>query len=205
MCLAKFVDLSMGTLRRNTDILSDQDLVLKLKAADADALELIYERYAPSLYQSAYNLLRNKEVCEDLIHDLFVDIWLKREAHNIKILRAYLYSAIKNRVLVYLRSAKATLDISFLELEDTGGSPESLIVEKEINRISGREISDLPEKCREIYQLSRLEQRSHKEIASLKGISIKTVENQITIALKRLRPALKDYTTYLVLMTLLGY
>ncbi len=179
-------------------------MVLRLQAADTEALKTIYEKYASALYQSAYQLLQNKEICEDLIHDLFVDLWTKRAAHNIIILKAYLYTAIRNRVLMHLRSAKVSLDISELEFTDESPSAEQVLAEKEIIQISGREISNLPEKCREIYQLSRLEQRSHKEIALLKGISIKTVENQITIALKRLRPVLRDYISIFLLMCFIG-
>ncbi|WP_160166684.1 RNA polymerase sigma factor [Arcticibacter svalbardensis] len=181
-----------------TNIVSDQDLVRKLKAADNDVLELIYQRYAQKLYHAAYNLLRNKEVCEDLIHDLFVDLWLKRETYNINVLKPYLYAAIKSRVLMHLRSSKSIIDISSMEFTDNGRTPEHLYALKEVSQISNHEISNLPHKCREIYKLSRLEQRSHKEIAILKGISTKTVESQITIALKRLRPALKDYMTLIL-------
>lgn len=187
-------------MSKQTNQFSDQYLVSKLQSADTEVFEWIYKKYAPELYHAAFNLLRNKEVCEDLIHDLFVDLWVKRSAHNITVLKPYLFVAIRNRVLMHLRSTKTAIDISILEMPDQGLSPERQLSEKEITQISGREISKLPKKCREIYQLSRLEQRSHKEIALLKGITIKTVENQITIALRRLRPALKDYTTILLLL-----
>jgi RNA polymerase sigma-70 factor (family 1) len=190
-------------LSRQIDILSDPELVAKLQAADTKAFEVIYKKYAPELYQVAYNLLRNREVCEDLIHDLFVDIWLRKSSHNIKVLKLYLYSATKSRVLMHLRSTKVILDISKIELADYGLCPDKMLTKKEITEVSGREISRLPKKCREIYQLSRLEQRSHKEIALLKGISIKTVENQITIALQRLRPVLKDYMAFVLMLSFL--
>lgn len=189
-------------MSRTINISSDQDLVLRLQASDSEALKIIYEKYASALYHSAYNLLRNKEICEDLIHDLFFDLWMKRTAHNIVVLKPYLYTSIRNRVLMHLRASQSTVDIAELEFSEEVCSAEYLVNEKEIRQISGLEVSRLPEKCREIYQLSRLEQKSHKEIAILKGISIKTVENQITIALKRLRPALKDYITTLILMVL---
>ncbi|TDQ11521.1 RNA polymerase sigma-70 factor [Pedobacter metabolipauper] len=186
-------------MNNHTHLPSDEDLIRQLVDGDIAAFDLIYKKYSTALFQAANHLLRNKEVCEDLVHDLFVDLWMRREHHHIKTLKYYLYAAIRNRVLLYIRSAKATVDVSAFEIIENH-TAENTLIEKEIRDIVNRELHHLSEKCREIYTLSRMEQRSHKEIADLKGISIKTVENHITIALKRLRPSLKHFLSFLILM-----
>ena len=166
---------------------------MQLTNGNADAFKVIYEKYSGKLYTAAFNLLRDRPACEDLIHDLFIDLWLKRDNHHIFNLAPYLFFAVKNRVLMHIRAKKISVDITTLELGLQSDSLEQVISEKEISSILYRQLNYLPEKCREIYTLSRLENRSHKEIAALKGIAIKTVENQITIALRKLRPSLQDY------------
>ena len=178
---------------------SDHEIAEQLAKGNPGALEVIYEKYSGKLYTAAFNLLRDKPACEDLIHDLFIDLWLKRDSHNILHLAPYLFLALKNRVFLHIRSKKITIDISTLELGLQNYSVEDMISKKEISSIVNRQLKHLPEKCREIYTLSRVENRSHKEIAALKGIAIKTVENQITIALRKLRPSLQDYFLSLLL------
>jgi RNA polymerase sigma-70 factor (family 1) len=179
---------------------SDQKLAAQLANGSTVAFKLIYEKYSRKLYTAAFNLLRDKPACEDLIHDLFVDLWTKRDHHHILHLAPYLFLAVKNRVLMHIRSKKINIDISTLDLGSQNDTVEDMLSKKEITNIVNTQLHHLPEKCREIYALSRVENRSHKEIAALKGIAVKTVENQITIALRKLRPSLQDYFLSLLLL-----
>lgn len=167
-----------------------------------EAIGIIYHKYSAPLYQTLYNLLRDRQACEDIMHDLFVDLWQRRALHNIQQLKPYLFAAARNRVLMLARKGKVTVDVYTLELAESLPKTETALLLKEVNSIVNRQLETLPNKCREIYTLSRIEQRSHKEIALLKNISVKTVENQITIALRRLRPALKDFLSILALLTI---
>ncbi len=81
----------------------DEKLVALLRKDDRGAFELVYNKYATELYASAYNLLRDKETCEDLIQELFADVWQKRHSLHIHSLKAYLYRATRNRVLSCIR------------------------------------------------------------------------------------------------------
>jgi RNA polymerase sigma-70 factor (family 1) len=182
---------------RFTKAETDGQLVEQLQNGEVEVLEHIYRKYAAHLYQTVYNIIRNKEAAEDIIHDLFVDLWLRRANYNIIQLKPYLFAAARSRVLMALRSGKIKVDLSALDLLAAPAEADDLTALTEINTLLNRELQTLPEKCREIYALSRMEQLTHKEIARLKNISVKTVENQISIALKRLRPALKDYLTVL--------
>ncbi|MET3115650.1 RNA polymerase sigma-70 factor (family 1) [Pedobacter sp. CG_S7] len=172
------------------NILSDQHLVDLLEIDQENAHRLIYQRYSSQLYHSAYNLLRDKQLCEDLVQDLFVDLWIRRHQVEIKTLKAYLFTAIRNRSLMKIRAKKIILDVSVIEMLASDYTSDGPLLEKELKKIINKQVKDLPPKCREIYVLSRMEQLSHKEIASVLHISTKTIEKQITIALKRLRTSI---------------
>ena len=185
--------------RVDLQTMSDEQLTAGLRAGKIDYFEAIYVRYSSRLYSSAYNILRNKEACEDLIQDLFIDLWQKKELLNIIKLKSYLYTSARNNALLVLRSGKVTLDLDVIKMLIDDYATDDLLLQKEITANLQRKIKTLPAKCREIFVLSRQEQLSHKEIAARLNISIKTVENQITTALKRLKFLLVDFTILLLL------
>lgn len=186
--------------RINTHMMSDDELVEGLQADQNHCFEAIYNRYSSKLYSAAYNILRNREVCEDIIQELFIDLWLKRSHLKILKLNSYLYTSVKNKTLMTLRSGKVRLDLDVIEMLVCEYATDDRLIQKEINENLERQVSSLPEKCREIFVLSRKEQLSHKEIAALLNISVKTVENQLTTALKRIRISLADFLLVAVLL-----
>jgi RNA polymerase sigma-70 factor (family 1) len=176
----------------------DTELIAMLRADDRKAFELLYNRYSSKVYQVAYNLFRDKDVCEDLVQELFIDLWAKRNHLNITSLEWYLKVAIKNRVLMYIRTQKATLDLSAIAMLTEKYTADSKLMQSDISTILENNVERLPEKCRQIFKLSRKEYLSNKEIASRLNISIKTVENQMTIALRYLRAGLTDYLPLII-------
>jgi RNA polymerase sigma-70 factor (family 1) len=181
----------------------DAKLLDLLKLDDRKAFDMLYKKYSAKLYYAAYNLFRDKDVCEDLVQELFIDLWTKRNQLNINSLEWYLKVAIKNRVLMYLRTKKVTLDVSAIELLTEKYSADSQLLQRDISRVLDNNVALLPKKCREIFTLSRKDYLSNKEIASRLNISIKTVENQITIALRYLRSGLTDYLPSIVALLLM--
>ncbi|WP_345209935.1 RNA polymerase sigma-70 factor [Mucilaginibacter gynuensis] len=180
----------------------DARLLELIRYDDRSAFEILYNRYASKVFHAAYNLFRDRDVCEDLVQELFIDIWAKRQQLNVDNVHAYLKVAIKNRVLAYIRSQKAMLDVTAMEqlIEDYTADSETL--QHDITRLLEKNVAELPEKCRQIFILSRKEYLSNKEIASRLNISIKTVENQMTIALRYLRTTgLTDYLTIAALFS----
>lgn len=171
----------------------DATLLEQLRLDDRKAFELLYNKYSDKLFYAAYNLFRDKDVCQDLVQELFIDLWTKRQTLNITSIEWYLRVAIKNRVLMYIRTQRATLDVSAIEVLAEKYSADSQLLQHDISRVFNDSVEQLPAKCREIFTLSRKEYLSNREIASRLGISIKTVENQITIALRYLRTGLSDY------------
>ena len=185
----------------------DAKLLSLLRVDDRKAFEMLYHKYSRKIYYAAYNLFRDKDVCEDLVQELFIDLWTKRGELNITSLEWYLKVAVKNRVLMYIRTQKATLDVSVIEILAEKHSADSQLLQHDIARVLDTNVAQLPERCRQIFKLSRIEYLSNKEIASRLNISIKTVENQMTIALRHLRHGLTDYLpsiAVLVLMHLLN-
>jgi RNA polymerase sigma-70 factor (family 1) len=162
----------------------DIKLLELLRFDDRNAFELLYNRYASKVFQVAYNLFRDKDVCEDLVQELFIDLWFKRHQLNIDNLPAYLKVAIKNRVLVYIRTQKATLDVTTVDKMMEQYTADSKLMQDDIARLLEENIAGLPEKCRQIFIMSRKQYLSNKEIATQLNLSVKTVENQITIALR---------------------
>jgi RNA polymerase sigma-70 factor (family 1) len=171
----------------------DAKLLDLLRLDDRKAFEILYNKYSGKIYYAAYNLFRDKDVCEDLVQELFIDLWAKRSRLHIASLEWYLKVAVKNRVLMYIRTQKATLDVSVIEVLAEKYSADSQLLQHDIARVLDINVAQLPEKCRQIFTLSRKNYLSNKEIASRLNISIKTVENQITIALRHLRHGLTDY------------
>lgn len=182
-------------------LLSDDRLIALIQENDIVAFERIYNKYWSKLYLSAYNILRDRQVSEDITQEVLVNLWMKRANLQLTSLNAYLYTAVRYQVFNIIRSGKVRADL-FNRLEElfskNGG--EEILSEKEINRLLEQGVAELPEKCRQIFIMSRREHLSTKEIAERLGVAPKTVENQLTIALNRLRKTLGDFVCVAVIM-----
>ncbi|MDN5286921.1 MAG: polymerase, sigma-24 subunit, subfamily [Mucilaginibacter sp.] len=169
-----------------------------MKKGDIAAFEKIYQLYWSGLYSYAYNILRNKVICEEIVQEIFFSLWNKRDELKIThSLKAYLFTAIKFQTLNYIKSEKVKKDYaaSYTAFEKNffDNSNEENIYFSDLKNKVENEVSKLPQKCQQIYRLSRDEHQSIKNIADLLNISHKTVENQLTKALKYLRSSLGDF------------
>lgn len=174
--------------------MTDNQLWKFTKAGDRIAFGVIYDRYADQMYNAAYTILRDKEACEDIIHELFVHIWIHKEKLEVNTLSGYLLISVRNRVLSSLRKKTESVDISSIQdLPKNMGTSDSRLNLNDIQRILQKNVATLPPKCQEIFVLSREERLPNKAIAAKLNITVKTVENQISIALKRLRTSLEDF------------
>ncbi|HEX8023941.1 RNA polymerase sigma-70 factor [Mucilaginibacter sp.] len=173
-------------------VMSDMQLIGRLKADDEAALTMIYRRYWQSLFKAAYNILKDRQACEDIIQELFIKLWDCRAEVEISIsLKAYLYASVRYGVYRQIRTGAVKSEIfdDLIERLHTPATHNS-IEHKELLLQISQVIDTLPEKCREVYKLSREECLSHKEIALQLNISTKTVENHLTKALRELRGSL---------------
>ncbi|WP_242921210.1 RNA polymerase sigma factor [Pontibacter liquoris] len=176
---------------KRTDVWPDEQLLELLQAGDNTAFELIYNKYWSKLYLAAYNVLRDRQGAEDVVQEVLVSLWFKREGAAIDSLQAYLYTAVRYQVFKAVRSGKARQ-----QLPEAAGSivvaneAEAALCEHDLYSLLEQGITRLPDKCRQVFLLSRREHLSTTEIAQQLGITSKTAENHLTIALRRLRTTL---------------
>jgi RNA polymerase sigma-70 factor (ECF subfamily) len=166
-----------------------------LQRGDAAAFRCLFERYHATLLNDAYRLTADKDMARDIVQEVFLKIWNKKEQLTIQSSgKAYLRRAVVNCSLNFLRTHRRHLfEMSEQMSEPIDESPERMIALMETETQEARvryAIETLPEKCRLVFVLSRFEKMSHKEIAIEMNISVKTIENQITKAIKMLRDAL---------------
>lgn len=166
-------------------------LVQRLRGGDKQALSELYNTYWQLLFVSAYNVIKDKELCEDIIQDVFMDIWHNREKLKINIsLKGYLYACTRYQVFNQIKKNKNKIHIDFsndLDIRFQYTTPETEIIHNELVQQINGIIESLPTKCQLVYKLSREERLSHKEIARRLDITVKTVENHITKALQTIR------------------
>ena len=178
----------------NYEAYSDEQLLVTLASGDVAAFEELYNRHWQSMYRFAWNILKEEAAATDLVQDVFLWLWTHRATANISHVKAYLHGAIKFKAANYIRSGKVR-DSFFEEVrlkntEPTSDSIEEALEIRELKAIIAHAVNQLPEKCREIFILSRDQGFSHREIAAQLGLSVKTVENQVGIALKRIRSSI---------------
>jgi len=180
-------------------MVTDHELWEAIKNNDEKAFAKLFYRYSTKIYSKAYSYLRDKEVCEQIVHDLFIGLWNGRHTLEIQSFSAYLTSAARYKIYKHRYAAKV-VPIEYKEsLEDTAylhstsqNEGYNKLVSEEMELKVDSCLATLPERCQEIYIMSHRQQLSNDEIADELGISKRTVENQITNALKHLRFSLKD-------------
>lgn len=176
---------------------AEQLFKLLQKDSDPVAFEQLYNRYWLRLYMTAYKRLSCKEDAEEAVQNLFESLWKNR--HKIHIhtsLENYLFAAIRYIVLHTIFKKTATQTLSSQEEEvsyPADNSCEENILVNDLTSQIDKIVNNLPPKCRRVFELSRYEMKTHKEIAYLMGISEKTVENHITKALHQIRSNLNHF------------
>lgn len=169
----------------------DSFLVERLNQEDYQAYTEIYERYWALLWQHAFRMLGDEDDAKDAVQDVFTMLWAKRsELVLAGKLSAFLYSSLRNRVLNVIDYAKvrSTYMASLEKFIDAGEyTTDNQVREKELSRIIEDNLAALPEKMRRVFEMSRLQQLSYREISEKLYISDNTVKKQISKALKILK------------------
>jgi RNA polymerase sigma-70 factor, ECF subfamily len=164
---------------------------------DDDTFEKLFKDLYPVLCKFCIRFVRKAEIAEEIVQEQFINLWKKKDELNIHTsLKSYIYTAVKNRSIDYLRSKFSKL--VFVPEEFSHGlvensDPQKLLEEKEISFIVTEAVNELPEKCYMVFSLSRFADLSNREIAEKLNISEKTVENQITIAIRKIKAHIKNH------------
>ncbi len=182
------------------------ELFALIKQDDAFAFEELYSRYWDKLFGNAYKRLASKEQTEELIQDLFTNLWVNRNKILItSSLVGYLTTSVKYMVINQLQKQKVRKQYVEIVKPFTvkqSNSTEDTVAFNDLENKLAKEVEKLPEKCQAVFKMSRYEQQSVKDIARKLEISEKTVENHIGKALKVLKSNLKDFvSTILFLIT----
>jgi RNA polymerase sigma-70 factor (family 1) len=175
---------------------SDAELWNAIRNDDYRAFTELFKRYWLILYKTATHYIKDNEAAEEIVHDLFVNIWKGRQTLQIEDFKSYLKLATRYEVFHQIKKRRAS-PLSYYEEVPENNNNTSVnsgyesIRSRELEIELEKHLVQLPDRCREIFLLSRREHLSNTEIAEKLGISKRSVENQITNALKYLRMNLK--------------
>jgi RNA polymerase sigma-70 factor (family 1) len=163
---------------------------------DQAALRDLYHAYSDKLFHFAYAIVHSKETAEEIIEDVFIKVWQKRlHIATIENLTFYLFITTKNISCNYLRKYSRKKNICLDELSlpyyYVNVSPEDLLITSETLQSIKNAINQLPPQCRIIFKLIKEDGLKYKDVAALLNLNIKTVENQMGIALKKLHASIE--------------
>jgi RNA polymerase sigma-70 factor, ECF subfamily len=164
---------------------------------DISAFERLFKKYYAALVNYAYGFVKDMDASEEIVQDFFYNYWKNRKEIKIRLsVKSYLYRAIRNNSLKYLEAQAVRRRYAEKVLETAREStPENNtgIEYNELNNLIEETLDELPERCRQIFRMSRYEDLKYEEIASRLSVSVKTVEANIGKALKLLRERLGKY------------
>ena len=171
---------------------------------DEHALESLFREHFTSLCQFAAGFVKDDEIAREIVQDSFVTLWEKRLTIDVsRSVKSYLSTAVRNKCLNYLRDHKKfSNDLLALEnlSTDAGYEIADRLVESDILLQIEQAMDELPEKCREIFRLSRIQNLKYQQIADHLRISVKTVESQMSKALQHMRVRLAEYLPLILLI-----
>jgi len=183
-----------------TKLISDQSLAESIKNANQGVFELVFNYYYSGLVVYANQIIKDTVISEDIVQSIFLKLWETRETIEIRSFRSYFMQCVKNRCIDHLRSlqVKQRFDNRIPEADHLV-MEEDLWTKNELSELLDKAVGDLPPRCREIFWMSRHENLKIAEIAEKLDISKRTVETQISKALKILRIKLVDYISIFIL------
>jgi len=186
------------------DLFTDDELTQLLRKGDESAFTYIYNQYWDKLYYVAYRLLKDTNAAEEIVQDVFLALWKKREALIIQSIDPYL--GAMTRYAVYRHLAKQKLfktQENNIALATAGAVFEIDVDNKILLDIVTQLSNKLPEKCRLVFQYNKLEDQSLTEVADRLNISQKTAEAHLTKALRVIRSNMNDLMQVAIVISIL--
>jgi len=180
--------------------LSDEELLQRLAEQDAVAFSEIYNRYWSKLIAMAYSHTKEKFAAEEIVQEVFLSVWTRREMIRIDSLQAYLATAVKFSVFKHHYNKNRRTKILGELPRESNPLTDEIIHAKFLQEYVNGIVEQMPEKCQLVYKYSRDKGLPAKDIAKAMSISEKTVEAHLTKALKILRLNLKGFFFALVIL-----
>lgn len=183
----------------------------KMKEGDESAFNRLCFLYYQQLCSFAYRLLFCKEESEDVVNDVLLDLWMRRESLDVKNPKAFLIGAIRNACMNQLRNSSHKYSQHFVKISRKENAefidavftdpktPLGILLEKELEDKVMEAVSRLPEPCRRVFMMSRFDGLQYNEIAEELGISVNTVKYHMKKALQRLSEEMGPYVLLILL------
>ena len=177
---------------------------IQINNLDKKSFELLFKEYFKQLCFFARKFVSDEDASREIVHDVFINLWEKRDSIDPdKSIKSYLFTSVNNRCLNYLRdNKKFNKDIENVEdiKEISNTDFSNKVEEAELQNKINDSINRLPDKCKSVFIKSRFEGLKYNEISEKLGVSVKTVEAQMSKALKILREELKEYMPIIFLV-----
>lgn len=165
-------------------------LLQQLQQGDERAFSKIYDHCSRPLYRKILRLVNDDEVAQEILQELFLSVWIKRESINPDSIWPYLYQAAKRLVYKHYRKVaynKRLLDHLMITTAPHVMSVEDLMIDQETHELLIQAIEHLPPQRKQVFKLCKFEGKSYQEVAELLGISTSTISNQIVAANKSVK------------------
>jgi RNA polymerase sigma-70 factor, ECF subfamily len=182
---------------------SDEDLMQEIKADNMFAFDILYKKYCKKVYKFGYSILKSKEEAENLMQDVFLSLWVNRhKVEKDSSIKSYVFTITYNSAISTLR--KKVRESEFVEylksLQEIREEPVDAGLEyKELTNKLEKIINELPRRQKEVYLKHKVEGLKYIEIAELLNVSVNTIENHMSRALKTIREKLGNYSLFVIL------
>ncbi|MFC0184869.1 RNA polymerase sigma-70 factor, ECF subfamily [Pseudarcicella hirudinis] len=187
-------------------LLSDELLIKLLKTGDESAFQEIYNRYWKKLFHVALRKIQSRETVQEILQDLFVRLWEKKDQLQISQLNYYLFASLRYQIINHIKSQIVEEKyVSYAQnlAQDAFNPTEEQVALSELTAAIDSAIAQLPEKTREIFKLNHIEHKSVREISELLSIPERTIQHHLAKSLKILQTHLQEFTSFAMILILL--
>jgi RNA polymerase sigma-70 factor (ECF subfamily) len=177
------------------ELIGDFELITRIKEGDELAFRLVFDSYSSKLYYFSLKFLKEKEPCQEVVQEVFMNLWINREKLDTQYpIAPYLYTITRRLTLNVLRqvaSSQIAMEKMWLNLQTTTNETEEHVFMEDLERFTEQVLVSLPKQQQLVYRMSRQQELSFDEIAEELNISRNTVKNHLVSALKTLRTQLQ--------------
>ncbi|MNJ87401.1 putative RNA polymerase sigma factor FecI [compost metagenome] len=183
-----------------------QQLLSQLSKGDEPSFNALYKAYSRPLFLRVVNMIKSEDDAQEIIQELFIKLWQNRDTiDTIKSFQSYIFTIANNLVYNYFRKIshnQALINKLLLNAADHYLDGQELLENKEAAEIFRKAINQLPPQSKQVFQLCKIDGKSHKEVADLMGISMPTVNSHMTNAVRSIREyILKNQDVAILLMS----